>query len=277
MDINRPEHEISIKEINNEIFITDEKVTNGDINNYKLANKSLRNNPKFVEDFVNTCLNLGFTYALQHNHPLNNNRGAEKDGMQYISFGKKYGAGRDPFWDACIDEQSPATLCIAKRHENILRQANVPFRIQTGGGGDLRINPDQLKVALAAISFDTETDAYFEEFTKAPPKENPRGNPKPQTIETSVNVYSRDPKVKAWVLYQANGKCECCLGDAPFNLPNGRPYLEVHHLIQLADGGADTINNCVAICPNCHRELHYGESRQTLIMDIKSKIVRTNQ
>ena len=51
MDINRPEHEISIKEINNEIFITDEKVTNGDINNYKLANKSLRNNPKFVEDF----------------------------------------------------------------------------------------------------------------------------------------------------------------------------------------------------------------------------------
>ena len=34
--------------------------------------------------------------------------------------------------------------------------------------------------------------------------------------------------------------------------PNGKPYLEVHHIIQLAKGGPDTIKNAVALCPNCH-------------------------
>ena len=36
------------------------------------------------------------------------------------------------------------------------------------------------------------------------------------------------------------------------------PYLEVHHKIRLSDGGEDTIDNVVALCPNCHRKAHYG-------------------
>jgi len=36
------------------------------------------------------------------------------------------------------------------------------------------------------------------------------------------------------------------------------PYLEVHHKIQLAEGGEDSIENAIAVCPNCHRELHFG-------------------
>lgn len=274
LNIFRPEHNISIKEINNAIFITDEKVTNGDINNYKLANTSFRNNLKFVEDFVDTCLNLGFTYALQHHHPLDHKRGDGNVGMQYISFGKKYGAGRDPFWDACIDERSPATFCIAKRHKNILRQEHIPFEQGKGGGHDLRVKPDHLKVALTAISsqaFNADVDVEIEKFAKEG-HQPPIGNPKPHITEATVNVYTRDPEVKAWALYKANGKCECCGKPAPFKLPNGRLYLEVHHLIQLADGGADTINNCIAICPNCHRELHYGANRDKLVKDIKLKI-----
>ncbi len=42
-----------------------------------------------------------------------------------------------------------------------------------------------------------------------------------------------------------------------FEREDGSP-LEVHHVIRLADGGSDTINNSVALCPNCHRELHFG-------------------
>jgi 5-methylcytosine-specific restriction protein A len=26
----------------------------------------------------------------------------------------------------------------------------------------------------------------------------------------------------------------------------------------LRDGGSDTINNVIALCPNCHRKRHYG-------------------
>jgi len=52
------------------------------------------------------------------------------------------------------------------------------------------------------------------------------------------------------------GTCELCDQPAPFTKKNGDPYLEVHHVKQLADGGEDTINNAVALCPNCHRKMH---------------------
>ncbi|WP_256325004.1 HNH endonuclease signature motif containing protein [Nitrosomonas sp. Nm132] len=39
---------------------------------------------------------------------------------------------------------------------------------------------------------------------------------------------------------------------------DGSPYLEVHHKIPLAFGGEDTVVNAIALCPNCHREAHYG-------------------
>ena len=270
----RSQFKISIRENNNQIVVEDKKVPS-DKNEYICTNRLLDSDPEFVENFVDDCLNLGFTYALQHNHPRK-----DTEDVPYISFGRVYKSNSGASWDVALDQRSPNTFCIEARHENILNQANIPYKQESDLGKNLRIIPTHLKSALIAISLDTfdeEADAYFKEFKKEPPKELPIGNPKPQTIETSVNVYSRDPKVKAWVLYQADGKCECCLGDAPFKLPNGRPYLEVHHLIQLADSGADTVNNCIAICPNCHRKLHYGESRETLIKNIKSRIVRTNQ
>lgn len=39
---------------------------------------------------------------------------------------------------------------------------------------------------------------------------------------------------------------------------NGEPYLEVHHVIPLSQNGEDTLENAEALCPNCHREKHYG-------------------
>ena len=42
----------------------------------------------------------------------------------------------------------------------------------------------------------------------------------------------------------------------------------------LADGGADTVENAIAVCPNCHRELHYGERRQNLLGQIYEGVER---
>jgi 5-methylcytosine-specific restriction protein A len=39
---------------------------------------------------------------------------------------------------------------------------------------------------------------------------------------------------------------------------DGLPYLELHYVQGLADGGADAVSNAVALCPNCHREIHHG-------------------
>lgn len=55
---------------------------------------------------------------------------------------------------------------------------------------------------------------------------------------------------------RAKGKCELCVKNAPFLRKNGEPYLETHHIQWLANGGFDTIENTVALCPNCHRRMH---------------------
>ncbi|KVM65600.1 HNH endonuclease [Burkholderia gladioli] len=102
----------------------------------------------------------------------------------------------------------------------------------------------------------------------------PRGNERPTTFTASVTQYQRDAIVKAWVLREADGICECCHQEAPFTGPDGRPYLEVHHVKKLAEQGADSIDNAVAVCPNCHRELHYGQSAKTLADDLYGKIPR---
>lgn len=86
-------------------------------------------------------------------------------------------------------------------------------------------------------------------------------SPEPKKIWRRVAVYVRNPDVVAEVLQRANGNCEdeACGKIAPFDRSsNGTPYLEVHHRKQLSDGGDDTVENAVALCPNCHRKKHFG-------------------
>lgn len=52
------------------------------------------------------------------------------------------------------------------------------------------------------------------------------------------------------------------------------PYLEIHHVKTLATGGADTVDNTVAICPNCHRELHHGNGAPEIRARLYAKVVR---
>lgn len=82
---------------------------------------------------------------------------------------------------------------------------------------------------------------------------------KPQAVPVLTTAYKRNPDVVAEVLARANGICELCNNPAPFvRKKDGEPYLEVHHKIQLANGGEDTVENAVAACPNCHRQEHFG-------------------
>ncbi len=57
-----------------------------------------------------------------------------------------------------------------------------------------------------------------------------------------------------------------CQKDAPFLDKDHKPYLEEHHIKRLADGGSDTIDNVVAICPNCHRKVHILEDEKLMIV-----------
>lgn len=119
---------------------------------------------------------------------------------------------------------------------------------------------------------DLEPTADFEElnkrtislrssFGKTLSRSLPKGVESPNRSNSTATTFLRDPQVRAWVLENANGICEACNVKAPFYLQNGMPYLEVHHVQTLAEGGPDTIDNTVAVCPNCHRRLHLSDDR----------------
>ncbi len=81
----------------------------------------------------------------------------------------------------------------------------------------------------------------------------------PMHLVVAQFVFQRNPDVVAEVLDRANGHCELCKQPAPFfRASNGSPYLEVHHKLKLAEHGEDSVENAIAVCPNCHRQAHYG-------------------
>lgn len=86
----------------------------------------------------------------------------------------------------------------------------------------------------------------------------PPNGTKPEKTLATISVYFRNRAVVAEVRSRAQGVCEKCNKPAPFNKPDGTPFLEVHHKVRLADGGDDTSENAIAVCPNCHRQLHHG-------------------
>ncbi len=80
--------------------------------------------------------------------------------------------------------------------------------------------------------------------------------PKVQVISVG---YRRNPDVIVAVLRRAKGVCEKCRKDAPFlRSSDGSPFLEVHHRLSLSQGGEDSVENALALCPNCHRAIHHG-------------------
>ena len=90
-------------------------------------------------------------------------------------------------------------------------------------------------------------------------------NPRPQQIQQIVNTYPRNNILKNYVKRRSSYSCEMpSCNYQGFNKENGEPYIEIHHVIPLSEGGEDSIDNTVALCPNCHRALHYANNRQEL-------------
>ena len=82
----------------------------------------------------------------------------------------------------------------------------------------------------------------------------------PDRIKIVSYTYKRNPDVVAEALNRANGRCDRCNSEAPFiRASDNSPYLEVHHIKPLSEGGSDSLENVIALCPNCHRNLHFGQ------------------
>lgn len=72
----------------------------------------------------------------------------------------------------------------------------------------------------------------------------------------TINLYEKNVYVAELARRKANGSCQLCEQPAPFRDRNGRAFLETHHIKRISEGGEDTIDNTVALCPNCHAKMH---------------------
>ena len=90
-------------------------------------------------------------------------------------------------------------------------------------------------------------------------------------LKTKVtrSLVKRDQRVRTKVRERAGGKCERVgCGD----LRDYPGFVDVHHI--LGAEKSDRVWNCVAVCPNCHREAHTAPNRDQLnagLLDLAMK------
>lgn len=100
--------------------------------------------------------------------------------------------------------------------------------------------------------------------------EPPPGGSASKRVTTIVR--ERSSEVRRHVLRRANGSCEYC-GERGFILPDGRLYLETHHIVPLSENGADTVQNVAALCANHHREAHFGSRSEKISKRLATKLM----
>lgn len=116
-------------------------------------------------------------------------------------------------------------------------------------------------VSIEELNNELEKSITSSRYSSAKDREErlDKANKQPEQVEIRTRGFRRNADVIVTVLNRANGICERCKQKAPFvRKKDNTPYLEVHHKQQLSEGGDDSVENAIAVCPNCHRELHFG-------------------
>ena len=83
----------------------------------------------------------------------------------------------------------------------------------------------------------------------------------------------RNPLIRSYALERSIGVCEGCDKPAPFTTRNGKPYLEVHHIVPVSNGGGDHPLNIAALCPNCHRRTEKSQDGDEFNEKLRLKII----
>lgn len=126
----------------------------------------------------------------------------------------------------------------------------------------------------AQVAFETEEKRLSEKSVEellAAYRKRPK-NLTPLRRSQTVAAYDRDPMVVALRKKLSGSRCEVdgCTS-LTFENDAGEQFVEVHHLIPLAQGGEDVMENTVAVCPTHHRYLHVGKGRSDLTAKLQAR------
>lgn len=119
-------------------------------------------------------------------------------------------------------------------------------------------DPEAVKAKKKKVLDENASPEYAEGLSDADLKEAAKLRGRKKVPEKTVSTVQRerDPYVSEHVKRRAKGICDLCNNPAPFKDKKGKPYLESHHVKWLSEGGEDTVDNAVALCPNCHKKVH---------------------
>ena len=87
-------------------------------------------------------------------------------------------------------------------------------------------------------------------------------------------TYARSEALKRYVRARASGRCEGCGKEAPFLTKDGSAYLEAHHTNRRSDMGPGDRTTVIALCPNCHSRVHYGQDGVSFNEDLRLKLTQ---
>lgn len=110
---------------------------------------------------------------------------------------------------------------------------------------------------IAAVAKDTS--AVDDTFDDCPMDYDQIGTDGTARVTVVRSMVKRDRRVRAEVLKRAAGACE------RDNCEEARAFagfLDVHHILGVERG--DRVWNCVALCPNCHREAHFAPDHDAI-------------
>jgi len=112
---------------------------------------------------------------------------------------------------------------------------------------------------------------YVDQFAHLEPPEG-----EAERKEATGHVFERSPQVRNYVLARAKGECEWC-GAKGFETRAGSVYLETHHIQPLSEDGSDTVSNVIALCPNHHREAHFGKEAESFKGELLRVVAKLNK
>lgn len=75
-----------------------------------------------------------------------------------------------------------------------------------------------------------------------------------------------DPAIRKAVMSRDNNTCQCCKRGGPDYVD----ILDLHHIVEVYLGGVDSVENGLALCLNCHKQVHLYARNQLHIPKTKT-------
>lgn len=210
------------------------------------------------DDCVNTLSNAWEEIIFDDLKELENenNKKYRYDGLTLV-FAKEPNNGPYIFRGVYVQDKEKTSL-------NHIVLKRVATKVKVIGAPATRVELlDEIKVEIpldveeqekqAILMSDNDLFVIAKKMTNKSPKKNAVSN---------ISQFERSPYIAESAKRRAKGICQLCRKPAPFCKNDGSPYLESHHIVWLSEGGEDSVDNTVALCPNCHRKVHIVKSKE---------------